>query len=56
MRWKEKLAADLDKDASDDELLDAMAAHPVLMNRHIVITDKGAKLCRPGETVLELLS
>ncbi|MGV0911563.1 arsenate reductase (glutaredoxin) [Martelella sp. FOR1707] len=40
---------------SDDELLDAMMAHPILINRPIVVTEKGAKLCRPSETVLEIL-
>lgn len=41
---------------SDAELLDAMMAHPILINRPIVVTAKGAKLCRPSETVLEILS
>ncbi len=42
--------------ALDDEaLLDAIAAHPILINRPIVVTDKGAKLCRPKELVLDLL-
>lgn len=40
---------------SDAELIDAMVAHPVLMNRPIVITPLGCKLCRPSETVLEIL-
>ncbi|GAA3843367.1 arsenate reductase (glutaredoxin) [[Pseudomonas] carboxydohydrogena] len=40
---------------SDDELLDFMLAHPILINRPIVITSKGTKLCRPSETVLALL-
>lgn len=40
---------------SDDELLDFMLAHPILINRPIVITPKGTKLCRPSETVLNLL-
>lgn len=40
---------------SDAELLDAMMAHPILINRPIVVTEKGAKLCRPSETVLEIL-
>jgi arsenate reductase len=40
---------------SDDALLDAMVQHPILMNRPIVVTEKGAKLCRPSETVTELL-
>ena len=40
---------------SDDELLEAMVAHPILVNRPIVCTPKGVKLCRPSETVLDLL-
>lgn len=40
---------------TDDELLDFMIAHPILINRPIVITLKGVKLCRPSETVLDLL-
>lgn len=40
---------------SDDALLDAMMAHPILINRPIVVTDKGVKLCRPSEAVLDLL-
>jgi len=39
----------------DDALLDAMVADPVLVERPIVVTPKGTKLCRPSETVLELL-
>ena len=42
-------------DLSDNALLGAMVAHPILMNRPIVITPKGARLCRPSETVLEIL-
>jgi arsenate reductase len=41
--------------ADDDTLMAAIAAHPILLNRPIVVTDKGAKLCRPGETVETLL-
>lgn len=41
--------------ASDDVILNAMAAHPILLNRPIVVTAKGAKLCRPKEEVLSLL-
>ncbi len=41
---------------TEDELIDFMVAHPILMNRPIVVTDKGAKLCRPSEVVLDLLS
>jgi arsenate reductase len=40
---------------SDDELLDFMMAHPILINRPIVVTPKGARLCRPSEAVLEIL-
>jgi arsenate reductase len=40
---------------SDDELIDFMLAHPILINRPIVVTPKGTKLCRPSEVVLELL-
>lgn len=41
---------------SDSALLDAIIAHPILLNRPIVVTDKGARLCRPPELVYELLS
>lgn len=40
---------------SDDELIDFMIAHPVLINRPIVITPKGTRLCRPSELVLDIL-
>ena len=40
---------------SDDELIDFMIAHPILINRPIVVTPKGARLCRPSELVLEIL-
>lgn len=40
---------------SDAALLDAIEAHPVLMNRPIVVTPKGVRLCRPSEAVIELL-
>ena len=40
---------------TDDQILDAMMAHPILINRPIVVTDKGTSLCRPSEKVLELL-
>jgi arsenate reductase len=39
----------------DEELLDAMMAHPILIERPIVVTDKGVALCRPSEKVLPLL-
>ena len=44
-----------DLSLTDDQLLDAMLAHPVLINRPIVETPKGTRLCRPSETVLDLL-
>lgn len=40
---------------SDEALIDAMMQHPILINRPIVITAKGVKLCRPSELVLEIL-
>jgi arsenate reductase len=40
---------------SDDDLIDFMLAHPILINRPIVVTDKGVRLCRPSELVLDLL-
>jgi len=40
---------------SDDALLDAIDAHPILINRPLVVTPKGVRLCRPSETVLDLL-
>jgi arsenate reductase len=45
----------LDPEVSDEKLLDAMIANPVLVNRPLVCTAKGVKLCRPSETVLDLL-
>ncbi len=50
----EQLGLD-DNSLSDDQLINAMCAHPILINRPIVITDKGARLCRPSERVLDLL-
>lgn len=44
-----------DPDLSDEHLLDAMLAHPILINRPIVQTTKGTRLCRPSEIVLEIL-
>ncbi len=44
-----------DPSISDDALLDAIEAHPILMNRPIVVTPKGVQLCRPSELVLSLL-
>ncbi len=40
---------------TDDELVDFMMAHPILINRPVVVTAKGVRLCRPSEAVLDLL-
>lgn len=40
---------------TDDQLIDLMLEHPILINRPIVVTDKGTKLCRPSETVLDIM-
>lgn len=45
----------LDSDVDEEALLTAMLEHPVLVNRPIVCTPKGVRLCRPSETVLDLL-
>ena len=45
----------LDPEASDDAILDAMVEHPVLVERPIVVTPKGIRLCRPVEVVREIL-
>jgi arsenate reductase len=58
LRRKEALATELGLDdpaIGDDALLDAMVAHPILINRPIVVTDKGVRLCRPPELVHEIL-
>lgn len=58
LRSKEALCTELglDDPALDDEaLIQAMAAHPVLMNRPVVVTPLGARLCRPSEQVLDIL-
>jgi arsenate reductase len=44
-----------DTSLSDDALVDAMLAHPILINRPLVVSPLGVKLCRPSETVLDLL-
>lgn len=44
-----------DPDLSDAQLLDAMMAHPILINRPFVVTPKGVRLCRPSEVVLDVL-
>ena len=59
LREKETLYRDLDLSnpkLSDDELIDFMIAHPILINRPIVATPKGVRLCRPSELVLEILT
>lgn len=45
----------LASDVPDDVILDAMIAHPILVNRPIVVTPKGVRLCRPSELVFDLL-
>ncbi|MFP1631779.1 arsenate reductase (glutaredoxin) [Zhengella sp. ZM62] len=50
----EELGLD-DEKWSDDELLDFMAGHPSLLNRPVVVTEKGARLGRPTERILEIL-
>ena len=45
----------VDQDVDDETLLEAMVAHPILVNRPIVCTSTGVRLCRPGERVLDLL-
>ena len=59
MRSKEKLFTELgldDPKLSDEQLIDAMVEHPILINRPIVITDKGAVLCRPLENIFSVLA
>lgn len=58
MRRKEAIYKELnldDETLSDNALLDAIMEHPVLIERPIVITDKGVRLCRPKELVQEIL-
>ena len=58
LRGKEPLADELGlnrEDVSDDEILDAMVKHPILINRPLVETEKGVRLCRPQELVREIL-
>ena len=58
LRAKEPLAAELGltrPDVTDDEILDAMIEHPILINRPLVVTDKGVRLCRPQDLVREIL-
>jgi arsenate reductase (glutaredoxin) len=58
LRSKEAIAEELGltrPDVSDDEILDAMMEHPILINRPLVETDKGVRLCRPQDLVREIL-
>lgn len=58
LRSKEALCAELglnDPARTDAELIDAMVVHPVLINRPIVVTELGTRLCRPSELVLDIL-
>jgi arsenate reductase len=58
LRDKEPVFRELnlkDSKLSDDGLLDALEAHPILLNRPIVVTPKGVRLCRPSELVIDLL-
>ena len=56
VRKREALYSELNlADASDDELLDAMAAHPILIERPFVVTSKGTRLARPIEAVRDIL-
>lgn len=58
LRRKEALVAELGLDQpniDDNRILDAIAEHPILLNRPVVVTAKGTRVCRPAERVLELL-
>jgi arsenate reductase len=58
IRQKEAVYKDLGLDGAtlaDEALMDAMLAHPILINRPIVVTPLGTRLCRPSETVLDIL-
>lgn len=56
LRAKEPLAAELGlPEASNEAILDGMMAHPILINRPLVETEKGVRLCRPQEVVREIL-
>ncbi|MDO9438315.1 arsenate reductase (glutaredoxin) [Hydrogenophaga sp.] len=59
VRTKEALFTELGlhvPGVNDAQLIDAMLAHPILMNRPIVVTAKGTRLCRPAERVLDILA
>jgi arsenate reductase len=58
IRGKDSIYQDLKLDdaaLSDDQLLDAVVAHPILLNRPFVVTSKGTRLCRPADLVEEIL-
>ena len=58
VRTKEAIFTELQLDApgvTDAQLIDAMLQHPILINRPIVVSPKGTRLCRPGDSVVELL-
>jgi len=58
LRAKEALAEELNltrSDVTDDEVLDAMVKHPILIERPLVETDKGVRLCRPQDAVREII-
>jgi arsenate reductase len=58
VRAKEAVYQELGLDqagVTDDQLLDAMISHPILINRPFVVTDKGTRLCRPADVVNEIL-
>ena len=58
LRAREPLAEELGlnrPNVTDDEVLDAMVAHPILINRPLVETDLGVRLCRPQEVVREII-
>jgi arsenate reductase (glutaredoxin) len=58
IRCKEPIFQELglnEEGVTEEELLDALEAHPVLLNRPIVVTPKGVRLCRPAELVIDLL-
>lgn len=58
LRAKEPLADELGlnrPDVTDEEVLDAMVAHPILINRPLVETDLGVRLCRPQDVVREII-
>lgn len=59
LREKEAVFVQLelaDATLADEQLLDAMLAHPILINRPFVVTPEGTRLCRPSEKLLEILS